>query len=108
LPTTLHATGNLGMGSVAITWDGSTYWIRTGIVLSCGDTIDLRFSCGPGGSDCSSFVIEWRCNGGIWNAFFLTLGCTCSPLNVQGGNTLDPLANCTGCGNQQLNVTVTT
>jgi hypothetical protein len=79
------------------------------LVDHLGDhTIDLRFSCGPGGSDCGSFVIECRCNGGIWNAFFLTLGCTGSPLNVQGGNTLDPLANCTGCGNQQLNVTVTT
>src|SRR5262245_21291955 len=31
LPMTLHATADNGIGSVPMVWDGSTYWLATGL-----------------------------------------------------------------------------
>src|SRR5262249_22447230 len=108
LPRTLHATGDHRIGTVALVYDGSPYRAPASILADCGDALDLRFACGTGGTDCSSFSLETRCNGGPWFPFSIALGCTCSPLNVQFSTFLNPVQGCTSCQFATLNFTVTT
>jgi hypothetical protein len=108
LPSTLHATGDLGVGTITLTWDGSQYWVGS-CTANCGDTVQLRFWCG--GSDCSGFNLQYVCHdqGGIWPFGAQQLGCTCTPLSVTFGLSLGgPGANCsTNCAGQTLHLTVT-
>jgi hypothetical protein len=109
LPRTLHATGDgLGVGTFALTYDGSQYW--TGQCSpSCGDAVKVRFQCQPGSSDCNGFAMDHSCDGGAtWAADALALGCTCSPLLAKFGLGFSSLLGCTHCAGQDLNLTVTT
>jgi hypothetical protein len=106
LPATLHATLNQAAGSVALTYDGWHYWTALGIVLNCGDTIDLRFACG--GSGCGSFTLDFRCNGILWVGMIVdALGCTCSPLSVSFNSNLSTVLGCPACNGHNLTATVT-
>jgi hypothetical protein len=105
LPTTLHATGDLGMGSVALVWDGSQYWAASGISLSCGQVIDMRLSCT--GSDVGGMALQYNCDGAFWDNYGINLSSTCGPpLNLVYQASLN-FFHCGGCGLQNHNVTVT-
>jgi hypothetical protein len=98
LPTTLHATLNHGGGSVPLVYDGSQFWTASGILLDCGDTIDLRFTCAPGGGTCGDFTFQFRCNGApLWASMTIALGCSCNPLSLHYSGALTALEGCTNC-----------
>ncbi len=110
IPNTLHATVNLGGGTVVLTYDGSEYWSAGGIALNCGDVISLRLACNPGFTDCSGLVLQYECgSSGIWTLMADPLGaCTCSPLYLPyGPNLMSPFQGCPNCSGSSLSITVT-
>jgi hypothetical protein len=110
LPGALHASGNLGVGTVTLTYDGSQYWAGQ-CSPNCGDAVKLRFWCNGGSADCSSLELDYSCDNG---AHWIPMGqqavppCSCSPLSISYSTTLSTVNFCSGCNGQNLNMTVTT
>jgi hypothetical protein len=105
LPATLHATGDLGMGSVPLVWDGTQYWSATGIALTCGSVIAMRLACLS--NDVAGMQLQYNCDGVFWNNYGINLASTCGPpLSLIYATQLN-FFHCGTCGLQQHNVTVT-
>jgi len=110
LPNTLHATANLGIGSVPLVYDGALFWAsQAAVASSCGAHFLFRLHCQLPANDCNSLQLEYTCDGGTnWiQAAVSIAGCTCSPLSLPYTGQAGPFQNCQPC-NDILNVTVTT
>src|SRR5262249_50758058 len=108
LPTTLHATGDTGLGTVPLVYDGSFYWVSDAAPVNCGASIKLRLYCSAGGSDCSTMLLQYTCDGGtLWhNAVTNPFTCNCTPLSLQFSGVLNFFSGCAPC-NTTISITVT-
>ena len=107
LPRTLHATGNLGIGSVPLTYDGTRYWTGS-CAPTCGDTVRLRFECQAGGTTANNLTLEGSCDGGLtWIATIRHFGATCSPLSATFDLSMSVVSGCVHCDSQTATFTVT-
>lgn len=81
LPITLHLTGNLGLGTIALTYDGSRYWASSSHALSCGASVQFRLECN--GTMADEFSLDLSCDGSHWYPMGGdVLTANCSPLNL--------------------------
>lgn len=99
---TLTATLSGGYGTMALNWDGATYWIGSK-ALSCGETLHLRYAKACG-------ALAYCCDGVNWLPCPASLGSVlCSPLTdsrVYICNMDDTLGGCVAGSCGSINVTV--
>jgi hypothetical protein len=106
LPSTLHLTGNLGLGTIPLVYDGSRYWASSSSAVSCGAAVQFRLECT--GTTASDFALDVSCDGTFWVPMGLNLlSASCSPLNLDYSKLISPNEHCAPCSNL-LQVTVTT
>ena len=106
VPGTLHLTANLGLGTLALTYDGSRYWTSSSGALSCGASAQFRLECT--GTSASDFALDVTCDGALWVPMGLNLGtASCSPFHLDYSLFIDASNHCAPCSNL-LTATVTT
>jgi len=105
LPIKLHLTGNLGLGTIALTYDGSRYWASSPHALSCGPAAQFRLECT--GTHDFEFALDVTC-GTVWVPMGLDLGtASCSPFNLDYRLLIGGFDQCSPC-NEVLTASVTT
>lgn len=106
VPTTLHLTGNLGVGTLVLTYDGSRYWASSSRALSCGATAQFRLECT--GIHEFDFALDVTCDGTLWVPMGLDLGtASCAPFNLDYALLIGGFDHCSPC-NATLTATITT
>lgn len=94
LPDTLYCSledGDIGGcacvagASIALVWNEATSkWNGSGAFGGCGKTVSLSFYCGPGGVDCSDWLLSVSFSDGCQpdRVHGSDPGCSCDPFEI--------------------------